>query len=187
MATNDEFRALMSSFPSGVAVLTSVGPDGVPVGLTCSSLCSVSLDPPILLACVRSGSPTLEAMLRFGGFAVNMLHEDARTTSELFSSGAPDRFDRVTWRRAADSGLPHLVDQAHTIADCEIRRSETVGDHTVVFGGVQRVCPLTSAPPKPLVYGLSRYAGWGPPGGGAPPRAWRGPQKTPRGGAGGGA
>ncbi|MEK8145345.1 flavin reductase family protein [Streptomyces sp. M10(2022)] len=106
------------------------------------------LDPPVLLTCVRSGSPTLDAVLQFGGFAVNMLHEDARTTSELFSSGAPDRFDRVRWQSAVDSGLPHLVDQAHTIADCEIRQSETVGDHTVVFGGVRRVRHLTSARPS---------------------------------------
>lgn len=162
MVTSGEFRTLMSSFPSGVAVLTSIGPDGTPVGLTCSSLCSVSLDPPVLLACVRSASPTLDAILRFGGFAVNMLHEGARTTSELFSSGAPDRFDRVTWQPATPGGLPHLVDQAHTIADCEIRQSETVGDHTVVFGGVRRVRPLTSVPPKPLVYGLRRYTGWPP-------------------------
>ncbi|MFB8139934.1 flavin reductase family protein [Streptomyces parvus] len=162
MATNDEFRALMSGFPSGVAVLTSVGPGGAPAGLTCSSLCSVSLDPPVLLACVRSGSPTLEALLRFRGFAVNMLHEDARTTSELFSSGAPDRFDRVAWQPAEDSGLPHLVDQAHTVADCEVFSSKVVGDHTVVFGGVRRVRPLTSEPPRPLVYGLSRYTGWPP-------------------------
>ncbi|MFF2013515.1 flavin reductase family protein [Streptomyces sp. NPDC058195] len=161
-ATDGEFRALMSSFPSGVAVLTSVGPDGAPVGLTCSSLCSVSVDPPVLLACVRSASPTLEAILAYGGFAVNLLHEDARATSELFSSGAPDRFDRVLWRSAEDSGLPHLVDQAHTVADCEIHRCETVGDHMVVFGGVRRVRPLTSAPPRPLVYGLRRYTGWPP-------------------------
>ncbi|MDX2960530.1 flavin reductase family protein [Streptomyces acidiscabies] len=162
MATSGEFRALMSGFPSGVAVLTSVGPDGTPVGLTCSSLCSVSVDPPVLLACVRSASPTLDAILRFGGFAVNLLHENARATSELFSSGAPDRFDRVAWRPAPASGLPHLVDQAHTVADCEIRSSETVGDHTVVFGGVRRVRALTSAPPRPLVYGLRRYTGWPP-------------------------
>ncbi len=162
MATSGEFRALMSGFPSGVAVLTSIGPDGAPAGLTCSSLCSVCVEPPVLLACVRSASPTLEAILRFGGFAVNLLHEDARATSELFSSGAPDRFDRVTWRPGAASGLPHLVDEAHTIADCEVRRSETVGDHTVVFADVRRVRALTSAPPRPLVYGLRRYTGWPP-------------------------
>ncbi|MFD7507248.1 flavin reductase family protein [Streptomyces sp. NPDC059850] len=162
MVTSGEFRSLMSSFPSGVAVLTSARRDGTPVGLTCSSLCSVSLEPPVLLACVRRASPTLDTILASGVFAVNLLHEHAAPTSELFSSGAPDRFDRVAWQAAAETGVPHLVDEAHTVADCEVRRSETVGDHMVVFGGVLRVRCLTPAPPRPLVYGLRRYTGWPP-------------------------
>ncbi|GAA0677370.1 hypothetical protein GCM10009548_54370 [Streptomyces malaysiensis subsp. malaysiensis] len=158
-ATSGEFRSFMTCFPSGVAVLTTALPDGTPLGMTCTSLCSVSLSPPVLLVCIRSASPTLKAILERGAFAANLLHEDARATSEVFSSGAPDRFDRVDWAPGSDGGVPHLVDEAHAIADCAVRQYDALGDHTVVFAEVTGV-RIASTSPRPLLYGLRRYAGW---------------------------
>jgi flavin reductase (DIM6/NTAB) family NADH-FMN oxidoreductase RutF len=158
-ATSGEFRSFMTCFPSGVAVLTTALPDGTPLGMTCTSLCSVSLSPPVLLVCIRSASPTLKAVLERGVFAANLLREDARDTSELFSSGAPDRFDRVAWTPGPGSGVPHLTDGAHAIADCTVRQYDSMGDHRVVFAEVTGV-RIASGPPRPLLYGLRQYAGW---------------------------
>jgi flavin reductase (DIM6/NTAB) family NADH-FMN oxidoreductase RutF len=152
-----QYRSLMAGFPTGVAVVTSVEPDGVPWGLTCSTVCGVSLSPPVLLVCVREGSPTLRAMLRLSTFAVNLLHERARDTAELFSSGAPDRFDRVPWRYTAGQGGPHLLEGVHAVADCRITDVARVGDHTVVFGEVFQVQQVAVEPPRPLLYWLRRY------------------------------
>ncbi|MGW7793609.1 flavin reductase family protein, partial [Streptomyces tricolor] len=58
----DDFRDLMSRFPSGVTVVTARGPGGEPVGMTCSSVASVCTDPPTLLVCLRSDSATLAAV-----------------------------------------------------------------------------------------------------------------------------
>jgi flavin reductase (DIM6/NTAB) family NADH-FMN oxidoreductase RutF len=136
-------------------------PDGTPIGMTCSSLCSVSLDPPILLVCLRSASPTLAAVLARGAFSVNLLHEDASAAARLFASGVEDRFARVRWASGPGSTLPHLSEEAHTIADCTVWQRDEVGDHVVVYGRVLRVHE-PPATPKPLVYGLCRYAGWPP-------------------------
>lgn len=154
-----DFRSLMSGFPTGVAVITTFGPDGRPWGMTCSSMCSVSLDPPVLLICLRRGSPTLDAVERRTAFAVNVLHSQGRPTAELFASGAADRFDRVRWEAGPRSAGPHLANDAHCVADCEVTRTKDVGDHTVVFGRVLRVTSHRSDP-KPLLYGLRRYATW---------------------------
>ncbi|UNS95056.1 flavin reductase family protein [Streptomyces tubbatahanensis] len=148
----------MARFPSGVVVLTSALPDGTPLGMTCSSLCSVSLSPPLLLVCIRSGSPTLEAIRARGAFAAHLLQEDAQSVSELFSSGAPDRFDRVRWTPEAATGVPHLLDGAHAVADCEVRQCDTMGDHVVVFAGVRQI-RIGPEAPRPLVYGLQQYTG----------------------------
>ncbi|WP_200300883.1 flavin reductase family protein [Streptomyces adelaidensis] len=155
-----EFRSLMSGFPTGVVVVTTFGPDGGPHGMTCSSLCSVALDPPTLLVCVRQGSSTLEAVEQRGSFAVNVLHSGGRPVAELFASGAPDRFDRVPWRAGPAAAGPHLPDYARTVADCKVTgTAKPVGDHTVVFGEVLEVTShLTAA--APLLYGLRRYATW---------------------------
>jgi flavin reductase (DIM6/NTAB) family NADH-FMN oxidoreductase RutF len=150
------FRSLMAVFPTGVAVVTTLDVDDTPWGMTCSSVCSVSVEPPTLLVCVRDGSPTLAAMLRRGSFAVNLLHHGARPVAELFASGDPDRFDRVHWETAF--GGPHLVRDAHAVADCRITRRHQVGTHVVVFG---EVVDVTHRPGEhPLLYGMRQYAAW---------------------------
>ncbi|MEV5432002.1 flavin reductase family protein [Streptomyces sp. NPDC052701] len=160
-AGQDDFRSLMALFPTGVAVLGAMDHTGRPWGMTCSSLCSVSLSPPTLLVCVRSGSPTLDALEDTGAFSVNLLHHSARDVAELFASGAPDRFRRTAWHLpdAAAAG-PHLRDAAHAVGDCRVDGVRRVGDHTVVFGRVLRVSVTTGPGQTPLLYGLRRYAAW---------------------------
>ncbi|MEV8307267.1 flavin reductase family protein [Streptomyces flavidovirens] len=154
-----DFRTLMAGFPTGVTIVTTRGADGIPRGMTLTSLCSVSLEPPVLLVCMRTGSPTLDAVLESGSFAVNLLHLRARATAELFASGAQDRFERVSWQAQAPAAGPHLLAAAHTIADCSVTAHHEVGDHVVIMGGVAAVSRLGSHQ-HPLLYGLRRFATW---------------------------
>ncbi|RVX44157.1 flavin reductase (DIM6/NTAB) family NADH-FMN oxidoreductase RutF [Nonomuraea polychroma] len=156
--TPAEFRSLMAGFPTGVAILTTFGPDGEARGMTCSSVCSVTLTPPVLLVCVRCGSPTLEAITQRGAFAVNLLHEGAADTAGLFASGDPDRFDRIHWQAGSEAAGPHLVDDAHAVAHCRVAGTQTVGDHVIVLGEAYLIRQATQ--PEPLLYGLRRYAAW---------------------------
>jgi flavin reductase (NADH) len=152
------FRAMMRGFPTGVAIVTTLDHTGRPAGLTCSSMCSVSLEPPMLLVCVRAASPTLAALLDRGRFAVNLLHGGAQAAAELFASGDPDRFRGVTWHVGDGDGGPHLGEDAHAVADCRISSSVRAGDHTVVFG---KVYGVTLQPGRrPLLYGNRRYTPW---------------------------
>lgn len=153
-----DLRPFMARFPSGVAVVTSMAAAGDPIGMTCTSLCSVTLDPPVLLVSIRAASPTLAAIFGTGVFSLNLLDRDAQPTAALFASGAPDRFSRVSWRRPLDTCGPHLYRDACTVADCQVVDRKAVGDHVLVFGRVIRVTSLTGLPP--LLYGLRRYAVW---------------------------
>ncbi|GAA3582994.1 flavin reductase family protein [Amycolatopsis ultiminotia] len=151
------FRGMMAAFPSGVGVVTALDEQGEPRGMTCSSICSVTLEPPTLLVCLRSVSPTCAAVLGRGRFAVNLLHQDSQPIAELFASGDPARFERVHWR-ADELRAPHLPDDTHAVADCVVTSYHDVGDHTVVYG---EVLDVTQGPPaRPLLYGLRRYATW---------------------------
>jgi flavin reductase (DIM6/NTAB) family NADH-FMN oxidoreductase RutF len=152
-----EYRTLMAGFPTGVAVVTTMA-DGAPRGMTCSSLCSVTLTPPTLLVCLRSASQTLAAVLGRGGFAVNLLDEHAVPIAQLFASGAPDKFDRVTWRLDQAWGGPRLPAAAHAAANCHVVRTDLVGDHVVVFGEVDDL--WWGRHGDPLLYGRRRYAAW---------------------------
>ncbi|QYA99271.1 flavin reductase family protein [Streptomyces anulatus] len=157
----------MAGFPSGVGVVTTFAGDGSPRGMTCTSLCSVSLDPPILLVCLGTGSNTLKAVRESGAFAVNLLHAQGRPAAELFASGAPDRFDRVAWRAGAGDAGPHLTEDAHIIADCSVVGDQVVGDHAVLMGEVRAAVPVRRE--RPLLYGLRRFSVWPHPVDGARP------------------
>jgi flavin reductase (DIM6/NTAB) family NADH-FMN oxidoreductase RutF len=150
----------MSRFPTGVVVIGALDGAGRPWGMTCSSLCGVSLDPPTLLVCIRSGSPTLRALTGTGTFSVNFLHHAARYVAELFSSGDPDRFLRTEWHLPELAGGPHLRDAAHAVGDCRVESTQQVGDHTIVLGRVLRTRFPAAAGDAPLLYGLRRYAAW---------------------------
>ncbi|MGW3498267.1 flavin reductase family protein [Streptomyces sp. NPDC001020] len=157
-AHQPDIRPLMAGFPTGVSVITSIAPDGEPWGMTCTSLCSVALQPPTLLVCLRHGSPTLQAVQGSGAFAVNLLHSQARATAELFASGVRERFDKVAWRTVGDIGGPHLHEAAHTVADCAVHEIQKVGDHAVVMGSVVAITQLQLQ--LPLMYGMRRYGFW---------------------------
>lgn len=150
------YRDLMSSFPTGVAVVTSLDAEGTPRGMTCSSLTSVTVAPPTLLVSLRRGSATLEAVTGHGGFAVNLLHSGGRRTAELFAGPEPDRFARLCWRRSP-SGLPHLADDAFAVADCRVTGLLDVHDHTLVLGEVRTIVRSAGIP---LLYGLRRFTTW---------------------------
>ena len=90
-ASIDGYRDFMSMFPTGVAVVTALDLYGMPHGLTCTALASVTLNPPTLLVCLHTGSGTLAAVRARGVFAVNLSHSGARGTAELFGSATTDR------------------------------------------------------------------------------------------------
>ncbi|WP_079193872.1 flavin reductase family protein [Streptomyces sp. CB02923] len=159
----DGFRALMSAFPAGVAVITTYGSDGDPRGLTCTSLASVTAEPPILSVCLNTRGETLQALCDRGAFAVNLLHDRARHTAEVFAKPVADRFAHTEWQPSPEAGLPWLTDDAFATAECEVAHLAEIGDHTLVLGLVTGV---VRAAGTPLLYGAHRFAAW--PGGELP-------------------
>jgi flavin reductase (DIM6/NTAB) family NADH-FMN oxidoreductase RutF len=156
-ADKDVYRSFMSAFPTGVAVVTTVGSCGEPRGLTCSSLSSVSLAPPILSVCLGAWSGTLAALRAHGHFAVNLLGTHGRDVAELFANASSDHFDRLAWRPAAEAGLPRLCQGTLAFAACRVVATQLVGDHVLVLG---EVISADCADGVPLLYGLRQFAAW---------------------------
>ncbi|GAA4932517.1 flavin reductase (DIM6/NTAB) family NADH-FMN oxidoreductase RutF [Nonomuraea thailandensis] len=157
-STPVDIRPLMAEFPTGVAVVTAFAGRNLPCGMTCTSMCSVTLTPPTVAVCLRAGSPTLDAVVGSREFALNLLHAQAQPTAELFGSGNPDRYNRVPWDTPDGARGPHLVEAAHMIADCVLVGRSDVGDHVIVLGRVARF--RRAAATAPLLYGRRRYASW---------------------------
>ena len=150
----NEFRTLCSRFATGVSVVTASGSDNQAVGMTVSSFTSVSLSPPLILVCLRTGSPSAQQLVRATHFGVNVLHEDQHWISRQFAGREhPDRFLGVAWRPGAyavpvfDDILAHLT--------CRNEGSLTCGDHAVLFGRV--IDGAYAQAGQPLIHWASDY------------------------------
>lgn len=151
------FRRLMSGFPSGVAVVTTVDDNRVARGSTCTAVCSVSLDPPLLLVTMGNRSRTLAAIAERRAFAVNFLHDGAREAATVFSAAGDDKFCRFRTALTDTLLLPMLPAEARAVVECRVRDEVVAGDHVVVIAEVATARVL-SPERAPLLHGLSRYA-----------------------------
>jgi flavin reductase (DIM6/NTAB) family NADH-FMN oxidoreductase RutF len=146
----DDFIAIMSAFPTGVAIVTTLEPNGTPRGLTTNAMTSVSADPPILLVCVDSNSRTLPALLHTKRFVVNFMRDDCAEICRLFASKADDKFEHVAWTPGI-GGVPILHEGAVAHAECATLDELEVGDHVVVTGLVEAGA-APAASDVPIVY-----------------------------------
>jgi flavin reductase (DIM6/NTAB) family NADH-FMN oxidoreductase RutF len=131
------FRNALGSFPTGVAIITTTGPDGRPIGLTCNSFSSVSLDPPLVSWGLRLASKSLDAFRQAGVFAINILAEDQKDLSARFASGAiVDKFEGVAWT-PGHRGLPVIAGSVASF-ECDKFAEHEAGDHMLFLGQVAR-------------------------------------------------
>ena len=148
--TSDNFISAMARAATGVSVVTTGGRGGR-FGLTVSAICSVSADPPLLLACVNRKSPTVGAIDVNGVFAVNVLGAHNRVYAETFSgrprSGKPYDFEVHEWTDGV-TGLP-VVPDAVAVFECEIDTSYDAGSHRIFIG---RVLASRQGSAEPLIY-----------------------------------
>jgi flavin reductase len=148
--TSSNFIAAMSRAATGVSVVTTGGIGGQ-FGLTVSAMCSVSADPPLLLACVNRRSPTVAAIDMNGVFAVNVLNAGQKAYAETFSgrplTGEPFDFAAHEWVLGT-TGLP-VIPQAVAVFECEIDTSHDAGSHRIFIG---RVLSARTGTGEPLIY-----------------------------------
>jgi flavin reductase (NADH) len=154
--TGQHLRDWMCQYPTGVAVVTGVDRQGVPQGMTCTSLVSITLCPPVLMVCLRTGAATESAVISGRAFAVNLLRAEARSAARIFSGPVADRFAKAKWTMTA-GGLPWLCGDSFALAECRVIGTLPVGDHTIVLGSVER---LLADSGDPLVYGRRAYSTW---------------------------
>lgn len=128
------FRRVLGRYPSGVCVITAVGPDGVPVGMTVSSFTSVSLEPPLVAFLPAKQSRVYAVIASVRRFAVNILAGDQADTSRQFASPVQDRFESLEWR-PSPLGSP-VLEEALAWIDCRIDSVVEAGDHDIVVGAV---------------------------------------------------
>jgi 3-hydroxy-9,10-secoandrosta-1,3,5(10)-triene-9,17-dione monooxygenase reductase component len=146
------FRDVLSWFPTGVTVVTSVA-NGRPVGLTVGSFCSLSLAPAQVLFCATSASGSWRLIKASERFCVNVLAHDQVDLCQTFARPSADRFAGIAWNYS-ERGLP-VIGNVLAYIDCDLMTTATSGDHDVAIGLVHdlKVCRRD----QPLVFFRSSW------------------------------
>lgn len=145
-------RAALGRFATGVAVVTTRGPDGKLEGVTANSFSAVSLDPPIVLWSLKRNAPSLPRFVEAGAFAVNVLSASQRDLSRHFATPNHDKFATVRHLEGR-AGCP-LLEETLASFECSAESLVEGGDHVIFLGRVQRARYRDG---EPLIFSAGRY------------------------------
>jgi len=149
----EAFKQAMRRFTGAVSVVTTRGPNGEQRGVTATAVCSLSVDPPAVIACINRQTGVGQFAPTSGIFCVNVLTEGQREVAEVFAgrtahSGA-DRFAVGLWREH-EVGAPVLSDAVANFA-CRIDRSIDFATHVILVGEVVQTV-IGPKQDQPLLY-----------------------------------
>lgn len=147
------FKDVMSRFATGVSIVSGID-DGRPVGFTCQSFVSLSLDPPFVAVAPARTSTSWPRIARSGSFCVNVLHEDQAALCQGFAVSGGPKFGGVDWRPAPGTGSP-VIEGSLAWVDCRVELVHDAGDHELILG---RVLDLGVGEGSPLLFFRSQFA-----------------------------
>lgn len=149
------FRDAMRLTASGVTVVTTDGEEGR-AGLTVSTLCSLSMDPPSVVVCIHRDNRALSTLLANGVFMANVLAYEQSRVADAFAGVIPElrenRYAAGAWK-TLHTGAPAL-EGAMCNFDCRVAQVFEFGSHLILAG---EVLALESAPASPLVFSDRSY------------------------------
>ena len=146
------FKEAMSRFTTGVTIVTAME-DGVPVGFTCQSFVSLSIDPPFVALAPAKSSTSWPRIAKAGSFCVNVLAAGQEDLCRGFALSGGDKFAGVDWEPAPIGSAPILGGSLAWV-DCELELIHDAGDHELVIG---RVLELGLGGGSPLLYYRSAF------------------------------
>lgn len=147
------YRDVMGAFPSGVTIITAQGLAG-PVGFTCQSFYSVSIDPPLVSFSVARTSKTIPHVRLDGRVVINVLGAGQQQLSAQFARSGSDKWQGVSWSPADSNGAPVLDGVAAWVAG-EIEREIEAGDHFIFLVRVSALQAESAV--DPLVFHRGSY------------------------------
>jgi len=121
--------------------------------MTANAVCSLSLDPLLILVCFDNGARTLPLVRETKRFGVNVLRADQHRLSRVFASKRPERekFSGVPWTER--DGIP-ILDGALAWLACDLTTAVPGGDHTI---GIGAVTAMEHSEGEPLVFYRGEY------------------------------
>jgi flavin reductase ActVB len=139
----DAFKAAMAGFPSGVTLVTTATPNGRWWGFTATAVCSVSVDPPLVLVCLAKSAECAPVFAEAPGWTIQILRPEHAKLAFRFATRGADKFGGGEFE-PGNRGTPVLAD-ACAVLECEAFDHHDGGDHTILVGRVLSV-PVEGGP-----------------------------------------
>lgn len=128
MVSDEELRAVLRRFPTGVAV-AAVDADGQRLGLTVASLVPLSLDPPLVGFAVRREAALHELLREARRVGISMLAADQEPLADRFARGLPPIAHWVGVELLEREGPPLLAGAVAWLV-CDVQAEVAAGSHT---------------------------------------------------------
>jgi flavin reductase (DIM6/NTAB) family NADH-FMN oxidoreductase RutF len=145
----------MRFYPQGVCVLT-VDADGERMGVTISSLVSISLDPPLVGVSIGTDASCYSLLRQAGAYGISLLGSNQEAVARRFAAGFPPL---VHWQgvetREGPAAVAPLLAEARGWLECRVRDEHDAGDHTLFVADV--LWAETGPAEGGLVYFEGRY------------------------------
>jgi len=147
------YRAVIGHLATGVTVITGRDDRG-PVGMTANAVCSLSLEPLLVLVCFDNTARTLPIVQAQGRFAINVLSTAQHELAGIFASKLDEQEKFRGIAHTILHGVP-VIEGALAWLACDLRELHAGGDHTI---GIGEVTDLAHAPSgDPLIWFRGHY------------------------------
>ena len=147
------FRKALGAFPTGVTIITTRTPEGAPIGVTCNSFNSVSLEPALVLWSLAKSAYSRTNFEAASHWAVNLLSTDQEAISSQFARAGKDKFAGVEIEEGV-GGTPLLTGCCARF-QCATEFIYEGGDHLIFVG---RVLAFDRSDRMPLVFHSGQYS-----------------------------
>ena len=150
----EDFRQAWGKFPTGVSIITSHLENGDLHCTTANAVCSVSLEPPLVMLSIARPGTTHTNILRAGRFGLNFLREGLAAVAIQYAGNKGNEARDIAGKRHVMPSGATLLDEALAAMDCRVVQQHDAGDHTLFIAEVEH---LETQPGAPLVFHEGRF------------------------------
>jgi len=147
--TNEEFRLAMSSWATGISVITCMSSENPqqPIAIVCNSIVSISLAEKSILWSVDKSSSSYQQWIHAPTFLVNILAEDQGDLLGRFAKKGPGKFEGLEYL-CTEQGNP-ILEGVSVSMECATTQIVDTPDHSLI---ISRLETLVNNNKAPLIY-----------------------------------